>query len=68
MRALFANVFALLLFALDVGGVRAADIAVVVSSDAKIYQEALEGFREVIGHRISSVQTLKDNPSTWRDE
>jgi putative ABC transport system substrate-binding protein len=67
MKALFANVFALL-FALGVGGARAADIAVVISSDAKIYQEALEGFREVVGHRISSVQTLKDNPATWRDE
>jgi putative tryptophan/tyrosine transport system substrate-binding protein len=68
MKALFVKTFALLLIALFAGGVRAADIAVVISSDAKIYQEALEGFREVVGHRISSVQTLKDNPATWRDE
>jgi putative ABC transport system substrate-binding protein len=68
MKALFANLLALLLFAVAAMGVRAADIAVVISSDATVYQEALEGFREVVGHRISSVQTLKDNPAGWRDE
>ena len=55
MKALFATVLALLLLAVTPMGVRAADIAVVMSSDANVYQEALEGFREVVPHRIVSV-------------
>jgi len=68
MKALFANFLALLLLAVAAVGVYAADIAVVISSEANVYQEALEGFREVVRHRIVNVQTLKDNPAGWRDE
>src|SRR4026209_9316 len=68
MKLLLANVFMLLLLAASAVVVRAADIAVVMGSDASAYQEALEGFREVAQHRIVSVQTLKENPSGWRDE
>jgi len=60
MRALFANFLALLLFAVAAMGVRAADIAVVMSSDANVYQGALEGFREVVRHRILSAQIFHE--------
>ena len=55
MKARFANGLVFLLFAVAAVGVRAADIAVVISSDANVYQEALEGLREVVPHRIVSV-------------
>jgi len=68
MKALFANGLTLLFLAIAAVGVRAADIAVVISSEAKVYQEALEGFREVVGHRIASVQSLKSNSTEWHDQ
>lgn len=68
MKALFANVLALLLFAVAAVGVRATDVIVVMSSEADIYREALEGFRETVSHRIVGVQNLKDNLTTGRDE
>ena len=55
MKALFAKVLVLLLVAVSAVGVHAANIAVVMSSEANVYQEALEGFREVVPHRIVSV-------------
>ena len=67
MRALLAKTLALFLLAGSVGEGRAENIAIVLSSDAAAYQEALEGFREVAQHRIINVQTLKENPAGWRD-
>ena len=68
MKALFANVLVLLYLAAAAVEVRAADVVVVMSSEAEIYREALEGFRETISHRIVGVQNLKDNLTTGRDE
>jgi putative tryptophan/tyrosine transport system substrate-binding protein len=68
MKVLVANVLALLLLAVSALGVRAADIAVVMGSDASAYQETLEGFKEVARHRIVGVQTLKEDSASWRDE
>jgi putative ABC transport system substrate-binding protein len=51
-----------------VAPLRAQNVAVVMSSDASAYQEALEGFKETTRHRIVGVQTLKDNPASWHDE
>jgi putative ABC transport system substrate-binding protein len=68
MTALIANVIALVLFTVAAAGVRAADIAVVMSSDAEVYQEALEGFREAARHRIVGVQNLKNSAAGGRDE
>src|SRR5688572_9186746 len=67
MKVLVANVLALLLLAVSALGVRAADIAVVMGSDASAYQETLEGFKEVARHRIVGVQTLKEDSASWRD-
>ena len=68
MKTLIANVllfFSVAAFAVPVG---AENIAVVLSSDASAYQEALEGFREVVRHRIVGVQTLRESPATWGNE
>jgi putative ABC transport system substrate-binding protein len=45
-----------------------ADIAVVMSSNASLYQEALEGFKEVVRHQLVSIQTLPSQPEGWRDQ
>jgi putative tryptophan/tyrosine transport system substrate-binding protein len=68
MKALLVKILIAVLFAALVGVSRAENIAVLMSSDASAYQEALEGFRETTRHRIVGVQTLKENPATWRDE
>ena len=57
--------FILGLFALPV---RAGNIAVIMSSDAGIYHEVLNGFKEVARHRIASVQTLKATPAEWQQQ
>lgn len=68
MQTLRFTFFIFIFLIADTAPVRSGDVAVLVSSDAKGYEEALEGFRDVVGHRVVSVQTLKDNPSGWRDE
>src|SRR5678815_1049115 len=68
MKALVAKIFAIFLLAASVGQSRAENIAVILSSDAAVYQETLEGFREVVRHRIVSIQTLNENPAGWHDE
>jgi len=60
MKALLANVCVLLLLAGAAVGLHAADIAVVLSSNANVYQGALEGFREVVRHRILSAQIFHE--------
>jgi len=67
MKALLVHILAMFAVALSTAWVRAEDIAIVLSSDANVYQEALEGFREVARHRILGVQTLKNNPAEQRD-
>jgi putative ABC transport system substrate-binding protein len=40
-----------------------------MSSDASVYQEALEGFRDVVRHRIVGVQILeRNNPAGWPEQ
>jgi putative ABC transport system substrate-binding protein len=68
MKSLFATCVGFVFFVVFALCARAADVAVVLSSDAAAYQEALEGFREVVRHRIVAVQTLKSDPANWRDE
>ena len=69
MRVLFAYVLALCIFAFSAVLESAENVAVVLSSDAAPYQEALEGFREVVRHRIAGVQILqKDNPTGWQQQ
>ena len=68
-KLLSANVLASLIVAVFTVGVHAANIAVLMSSDATAYQEALEGFREVVRHRIAGVQILqKGNPAEWQQQ
>lgn len=68
MKALLSTLLVLLLIAVSTGGVRAAEIAVLMSSDAAIYQDALEGFREVVRNRTINVQTLADRRDEWPDQ
>jgi ABC-type uncharacterized transport system substrate-binding protein len=69
MKATLNDILAICLVALFAIPVRAENIAVVLSSDAAPYQEALEGFREVVRHRIAGVQILqKDNPAAWQQQ
>jgi putative ABC transport system substrate-binding protein len=68
MKVPFTYVFAFFILVFLAAKVYAESVAVVMSADAKVYQEALEGFREVVRHRIVSVQTLNEKPSGWRDE
>jgi putative tryptophan/tyrosine transport system substrate-binding protein len=67
MTTLFA-ILALLFFSFPTAGVRAAEIAVLMSSDAGIYQEALEGFREVVRGQTVTVQTLETDPVSWSNQ
>jgi putative ABC transport system substrate-binding protein len=46
----------------------AGDVAVLMSSDAEVYQAALEGFRETSRHRIVSEYTMRENFSSLRNE
>ena len=55
MRELTAKILVSLLVATSMATARAADNAVVMSSDAEVYQETLEGFRDVARHRIVGV-------------
>jgi putative ABC transport system substrate-binding protein len=68
MKTLVANVFLFLSLVVAAVPAGAENIAVVMSSDAPAYNEALKGFRETTQHRIVSVQTLKSDASTWRGE
>jgi putative ABC transport system substrate-binding protein len=68
MKALVVYILLLLVVLASAVRGHAADIAVLMSSNASVYQEALEGFRESTQHRIMGVQTLNDNPSAWREE
>jgi putative ABC transport system substrate-binding protein len=68
MKALVASLLVFLVLVAFTGQVCAADAIVVMSSDAEIYREALEGFRETARFQIAGVQNLKDNPTAGRDE
>jgi putative ABC transport system substrate-binding protein len=68
MKAMLTQILVILVLAVSVAPLRAQNVAVVMSSDASAYQEALEGFKETTRHRIVGVQTLTENPATWRDE
>jgi len=69
MKALLGQIFLLFLVAGSIDKVRAENVAVVLSSDAAPYQEALEGFKEIVRHRIAGVQILeKDNPAAWQQQ
>jgi putative tryptophan/tyrosine transport system substrate-binding protein len=68
MNAFLIQIIVIFIVAVSTAPVRAENIAVVLSSDAGVYREALEGFREVVRHRIAGVQTLKTNPADQRDE
>src|SRR5262245_45099915 len=68
MKLLLVKIFVVFLIAGPIDKVCAENIAVVLSSDASAYQEALEGFREVLRHRIVSVQTLKENSAGWSND
>ena len=69
MKPLIANVLLFFILAVFTAPAPAENIAVVLSSDAKVYQEALEGFREVVRHRIAGVQILeKNNPAGWQQQ
>jgi putative ABC transport system substrate-binding protein len=67
MKTLVASLFLSLSFAVAAVPLDAENIAVVMSSDAAVYQEALEGFKEVVRHRIAWVQIPeKNNPGGWQ--
>jgi putative ABC transport system substrate-binding protein len=68
MKVVLIQILVILVLAVSVAPLRAQNVAVVMSSDASAYQEALEGFKETTRHRIVGVQTLKDNPASWHDE
>lgn len=68
MKTLLAKLFMFFLLTAWPGRVCAADAIVVVSSDAEIYREALEGVRESARFQITSIQNLKDHPTVVRDE
>jgi len=58
MKILVSQVIAILILAGFLQPVRAAEIAVLMSSDAAAYQEALLGFREAVPNRSVKVQLL----------
>lgn len=68
MKNPFIGFIAFLVLARFAAPARAENIAVVLSSDAASYREALEGFREVVRYRIAGVQTLKKSPAEQQDE
>lgn len=69
MRALFATFFLFLSVIFAPVPLGAENVAVVMSSDAAAYQEGLEGFSEVVRHRIAGVQILeKNNPAGWQGQ
>jgi ABC-type uncharacterized transport system substrate-binding protein len=69
MKATLTRVLAISIVAVFAASVGAENVAVVLSSDAAPYQEALDGFREVVRHRIASVQILeKNNPAGWQHQ
>src|SRR5262245_59755034 len=68
MNNLVAKIVLLLLIAAFAAEAQATNVAVVMSSDAPAYQEALEGFRETTRHQIVGEQILKKDPATWRDD
>jgi len=68
MKTLLRAVLVWIPIALTAAKACAGNVAVILSSDASLYQEALEGFREVVRNGIVSVQTLKENSAGWRDE
>lgn len=67
MKIVITYVLAVFIVVLCTVQVRAENVAVVLSSDVALYQEVLEGFREVVRHTIGGVQILqKNNPTTWQ--
>ena len=68
MKSLPVKILIILLSMASAKGVCAEEIAVLMSSDAAIYQEALEGFREVVRQRTVNVQMLADRPDEWPEQ
>ena len=68
MTLLFAVLLSVLCSGMKTSEAGAANVAVVMSSEASAYQEALAGFKEATRHRIASIQVLKQDPATWRDD
>ena len=68
MQILLYIYFILILLLSGVAPVRGGDVAVLMSSDAKVYLEVLERFREVVLHQTVNVQTLRNHPDGWRDQ
>ena len=68
MRLLRFTCFILILLIRNIAPVCGGEVAVVMSSDAKVYLEVLEGFREVVRHQTVNVQTLTNHPDGWRDQ
>jgi len=68
MKSLVANGLLLVFLLASTMEARASDVAVVISAEAGPYQEALEGFKEIVRHRVVSVQTLKGDAAGSRDK
>jgi putative ABC transport system substrate-binding protein len=68
MRLLRFISFVLILLFVDIAPVRGGNVAILMSSDAKVYSEVMEGFREVVRHQTNHVQTLTNHPDVWRDQ
>jgi putative tryptophan/tyrosine transport system substrate-binding protein len=68
MQLLRPIFFILILLVTSFTPVRSAEIAVLMSSDAKVYADALEGFSEVVRDQTVTVQTLSGHPDEQRDQ
>lgn len=68
MKSLLFSLFLVLSLAGSNQAVRAAEIAVLLSSEAAVYQEALRGFRETVQHRSLEVHLLSDRPEKLNDQ
>jgi putative tryptophan/tyrosine transport system substrate-binding protein len=68
MRLLRFIGFVLILLIVGIVPVRGGDVAVLMSSDAKVYSDVMEGFKEVVRHHTVHVQTLTNHPDGWRDQ
>jgi len=68
MKAVLCSFIILFLTAANANCLWAAEIAVLMSSDAAIYQEALQGFREAVPNRSVKVQLLTNRLEERADQ
>ena len=68
MKHLILNLFTLFAAVVTINTAHATEIAVLMSSDAAIYQEALNGFKESVANRTFKVQYLTDRKDSINDQ